>query len=215
MVPEQHMPIDFDEQMHEVRQWARPLHKVEAAYHPFEHAEGTYETSMWLADKYEQTGVPVNRRALGFASLGHDIFVNTPLNETFVPGYIFASYEHRSAFFTAQHLLSRGYDLKEVVQPVHDLIVSTKNGEACTTIEAVILRMADIFNTQDFEIFKDRAEAFYKEKCLFDGEQRSFSNWLPGAMRYLLGFLDKNLPEWFKENAIRHIRRILNEHETN
>ncbi len=201
--------------MDELREWARPLHHVEADYHPFEHAESVYEASMWLADRYEEMGHTVNRRLLGFTSLGHDIMVNAPLNESFVPGHVFPSFEHRSAFFTAQFLAIRGYDIETIVQPTHDLIVATKNGEPCNTLEAIILRMADIFNTQDFDTFKDRAEAFYNEKCRFDNEQRSFVEWLPGAMGYLRGFLDKNLPEWFTQTALRHINKLLNECKPN
>ena len=199
--------------MDEMREWARPLHNKEAEYHPFEHAESVYDACMWLADRYEEMGHSVDRRSLGFASLGHDIMVNAPLNQAFAPGYIFQSYEHRSAFFSAQYLANRGYDYASVIKPTYDLIVATKNGEPCNTIEAVIIRMADIFNTQDFELFKDRAEAFYSEKCRFDNEQRTFAEWLPGAMGYLQGFLDKNLPDWFTQTALLHINKMLAEHK--
>ncbi len=203
------MPIDFETQIQTIAEWAEPQHSDQAEFHHFPHSWGVYEISMALADQLEAVGTTINRRVLGFAAITHDIHAHKPLDEEVVPGMTFASKEHRSAWIALHYLVDSGYDEETVAQPVHDLIVTTRRGEDCNSPEAISLRMADIFNTsEDFEVFEERALAFYRETCKFERKTCTVAEWVPGAMDFLAGFLDSNLPMWFTDKAKANIQLL-------
>lgn len=207
------IPIDFDTQIVQIAQWVETQHTDEAEYHPFAHSWGVYETAMAYADFYEVAGLRIDRRKLAFACLGHDILVHVPLDKEIIPGQKFESLEHRSAWIFSNYLISKGYDEETVAKPVHDLIVTSKKGEELDTIESVILCMSDIHNTiEDFEVFEDRAHAFYREECMFKDLTCTFGEWLPGAMEHLAGFLDPRLPREFINTAKARINQLLSKY---
>ncbi len=199
--------IDLEMQIKELATWAELQHSDDAEFHHFPHSLGVCGTSMELANEFEASGAAVNRRNLAFAAIGHDIHAHVPLSTEVVPGQIFESKEHRSAWILYHYLISLGYDETSVAQPVYDLVVSTKHDEPCNTTESIILGMADIYNTQEFEVFEERAHAFYRETCLFEGKDCSFADWLPGAMVFLEGFLEK-LPASFANFGKANIKRL-------
>ena len=205
--------VDFEMQVREVAAWAELQHSDDAEFHHFPHALEVYSTCMELADEFEASGTVVNRRNLAFAAIGHDILAHVPLSTEIVPGQIFESKEHRSAWLLYNYLISRGYDEASVAQPVYDLVVSTKRDEPCNTTESIILGMADVYNTQEFEVFEERAQAFHRETCLFEGKDCSFADWLPGAMVFLEGFLDK-LPDPFADFGRANIQRLRDKYLT-
>jgi len=207
------VPIDFDTQILEIAQWAKEHHSDEADFHPFTHSWSVYETAMTYADYYESLGNVIDRRVLAFACLGHDILVHVPLDKEIIPGQKFESIEHRSAWIFSNYLISKGYSEATVAKPVHDLIITSKNGEELDTIESVILCMSDIHNTiEDLEVFEDRALAFYREECKFKKLTCTFTEWLPGAMEYLAGFLSPRLPQEFVDTAKKHINQLLSKY---
>ncbi len=210
------LPISLDEQVKDLSSWAEPRHSEKAEFHHFPHSQGVYEVSMKLADHYEALGYKINRRALAFGAIGHDIYVHLSLEE-FQPitGMTFESKEHRSAWLTRDHLLQVGFDEKTVAQPAYDIIVTTKWDEPVTTIEGLIIRIADIFNTsEEFEVFEERSWAYYREICYFENKTCSFEEWLPGAMNYLTGFIHEDMPDEFIASVKNNIDQILKKYPT-
>jgi hypothetical protein len=208
-IPEVQLPIEFDAQVALVAEWAAELHTNDAEFHHFPHSWRTYEVAMELADEFEASGVTISRRPLAFAALTHDIYTHIPKDQEIIEERSFASKEERSAWLTFHFLLAAGFDEESVARPTGDLILTTAHAQSDEKPEAIILRMADIHNTADsYEVFEERAQAFYRETCRFEGKSCSFAEWLPGAMDYLEGFLTDNLPSWFVDRSRANIRRI-------
>lgn len=208
-IPETQLPIDFDAQVDIVAGWAAELHSDDAEFHHFPHSWGVYKVAMELADEFEKAGISIDRRCLAFAALGHDVYAHEPKEKEVIEGKTFSSKEERSGWLTYHFLLAAGFDEETVARPTRELILTTARAQSDERPEAIILRMADIFNTsEEYEVFEERAWAFYRETCLFEKKECSFIEWLPGAMDYLEGFLTDNLPEWFLSRSRDNVARI-------
>ncbi len=205
------LPVNLDSQVNEIAYFAHFFHFEESEYHNFSHPWDVYETAMELADVFEAKGDTVDRRSLAFAAMLHDIYTVVPLTAADIDKMHFTSVEDRSAAITYHYLLGAGYDKDTVAKPVYDLIISTKRGQQLKSTEAVILRMADIYNTnQPFEIFEDRARAMHAESIRYGKCDCSFEVWLPSAMDYLRGFYDDpKIPDSFKVAADDNVNKIL------
>lgn len=211
LIEDWHAPIELSSQIADLAEIAKAYHTDEADFHHFPHSWQVYLDSMRIADMFESNGNLVDRRILAFAAILHDTRAHEPLSEAeqFILGL--ESIEDRSAAIGYFKLLELGYDEQTVAEPVSYLIGTTNRTVQLTTIESVILRMADVFNTnENFEIFEDRALAMYQESVRFKGCQKTFEAWLPGAMDYLRGFYtDPQIPDWFKVEADIKVERIL------
>lgn len=113
---------------------------VDLPYHNFEHARDTLSESYRLAEYCETNGLCPDRRVLMASSLFHDAGFNTPLEE-----HGFRSKEEYSAFIAGQVLPDFGFSQQDT-QHVQACIRSTERNVACQTLEAKILRRADLAN---------------------------------------------------------------------
>ena len=113
---------------------------TELPYHNFDyHVETVLHECRVYADYCEQNGLSVNRRVLFAAGLLHDAGYHEDMSHRF------SSKEQYSSYIADRVLPWYGYDPNEIDE-VMAAVNGTQRGSICTTLEAKILRRADLRN---------------------------------------------------------------------
>lgn len=197
------LPIAFKAQVSQVRKYVRPMYSRHLIHHNFTHADKVYATAMDLAESFKANGHTVNKQVLAFASYFHDVYSRDSLPSTY------NSPEERSAEIAFCYLTRKGYDKESIAIPVKRLVESTHCDAPCETVEAIILRMADIGNVAGpYSYFLLTSKNLWEEDCKFSGDI-CFEEWSARCYPVLQKYLSTNkLPKNFSEAAYKNIKRL-------
>jgi hypothetical protein len=147
-IPEDNEKHDFEAEVQLFAFMAQPFQEPGWPYHNWEeHVMETYAAAMRYCDECEAHGTVVDRLAVAFIVLGHDLGYGLyKNNEEVKKDTGFDSKEALSAHITEKLLLTMGKE-QGFIEKVKVGIMGTKLGEDCPTVEAKIARLADVSNT--------------------------------------------------------------------
>ena len=160
---------------------ARELYDDSLPYHNFAHAVEVLNESMRLADLCTENGIYVNRRVLAAAALLHDAnYYQDSANR-------FKTKEEYSQYIARNILPFFDYDIEEI-ELVEDCIKGTELGMSCTSIEAKIIRRADIGNvSRNREELLAKTLAFSLEEIQMKGLENIDWDSIVNKAKYVFG----------------------------
>lgn len=158
------------------------------AYHNLDHAANTMIKALDFADECEANGVYVNRFVLVASALYHDANYHEPLDTN-----TYETKEECSAAIATHDLTILGVDAA-TVEHVADCIRSTARGVSCKTIEAKILRKADLANLAGpFGEMIINSYNLFQEICAESGMSKGFLEFLGTVRLNIQEYLDEDI----------------------
>ncbi|MDB5164077.1 MAG: hypothetical protein JWS12_695 [Candidatus Saccharibacteria bacterium] len=132
-------------------------------YHGFAHPLHVFETAWQIADECEENGLSVNRKTLLAMVLFHDAgFQDWDESQ-------FSSREAYAAFLTGSILPDFGYTDEEIIE-VQAGIAATELGIKPASLEAKIMRRADLFGIQNYQTLLEGSYKLLQESCKLGGD---------------------------------------------
>lgn len=166
---------------------ARHLHRNDYEYHNWQHIENTLAEARRLMALCSENGVDSDQEVIELGVLLHDALFDVP--EDTHPDQ---SKEEFSAALAADVLQGFPVTPEKIIQ-VQSCILSTERGVRCTSLEAVIVRRADLANVADnYDVFMENAGKLLKEFRRIHGQDMPIEQWVKG--------IKENLDEYFSED---------------
>lgn len=181
-------------------------------YHSFDHVQDTLDAAHTLLARCDRYGVEVDGAVVEAALLFHDAGYHENHEEE---GY--GTKEAYSAAIARDELAEHGYG-KEFLDDVATCIRATEHAARPDTEEAKVVRAADLRNLmQDYETFRENAEALREEHRVLDGEELPRAEWVEQVTGTVEHFLDQEIrltPKYdeFHDRARANLERFRREH---
>ena len=155
-------------------------------YHGAEHPYDVLQRALKLIEKLEQSGEAVDLITVVCGALLHDAFMGLSPKQ-----FGFETAEHQAAEFAYALALQHGVPEKKAAK-LRDIIVSTNHGIDPESVEAKVLRAADLaLLAADYPEFKDSTDKLREEARLKRGPaaELGWQDFLPGAYNYLSNYV--------------------------
>lgn len=159
-------------------------------YHNFGHALYVVENGRQLVRYCEDNGLEPNEKVVFAAGLLHDAGFDVPVSD-----HGLRSKEEFSAQTAEMILGNHGYTDSEI-EHVAACIRSTERGVMCESIEAKILRRADLSNlTGDLEILFEHSRDLWQESWVLEPEKTpiTFDQFMKGVHQGLQPYLQEDV----------------------
>lgn len=159
-------------------------------YHNFAHALHTWEVAENLADYCEANELSADRRIIMASALFHDAGFEVPLAE-----HGLHSKEEYSAYIAGQVLPDFSFSTEELVH-VQDCIRSTERGIPCQSLEAKIIRRADLDNLTGNipSLLQNSWKLWVEADQLSEGSlPLQFNDWICGIRSNLQAYFDEDV----------------------
>lgn len=192
-------------------------------YHNFDHhVLGVWEEARGMAAYCEGQGVPVDLEILDPAVLFHDANVHRPLRKRY------PTYERWAGAIARTEVMGMGYETHRA-EEVRKAIVATTFGVPPRSLEAAILKRADIANVgASYATFISNGVKIFREQMRTKGLSPTrdvFEQWQQTTCAFLLGHLRDDEPfgdfdlspladvpmSPFKVAGLENIRRLTTE----
>ncbi len=156
------------------------LYDARLPYHNFEHALANLETCQKLIDHCIQVGRDVDATTIYLATLLHDAGFQDDEQALGQPS------KEAWAAELAERLL-RNFNVPEAtIQAVRQAILATACGQPCPTLEASIVKAADLAGlAADYPIFVRNAHRLWREQMLLTGQSITWDQWRQRALSVL------------------------------
>ncbi|MEX2517630.1 MAG: HD domain-containing protein [Gammaproteobacteria bacterium] len=197
-----------------LEQAAADLYDARMPYHNFTHVQTVLRESLALIERAESVGLQPNKRVIRAAILLHDAHYHEPHRTA---GY--ASKELYSAALARGLLPAHGYKRAEV-DAVSDAIASTQCGVKCQSLEAKIVKGADLAGlAYEYPVFLQNACALWQEEEWLLGQLVPWISWRDRAVNYVAAFLQEDLgfspacyashdQTWLQKNAHANLDKL-------
>lgn len=200
----------------------RPYYEETLEYHNFNgHILGTWESARKIARLCIGSGLAVNLDVIDRSVLFHDADVHKPLTKRY------PTLERRSAAIARKELRKYG-DPEDTILHTSASIISTTYGVKPKSIEAAIIKRADILNIgQDYKTFISNSVRLLREQFRLRGLQfdhDSVDAWIKTTASYLSGHLRDDEPfgdfdlsevdpscSLFKSDGMRNVNQFMAE----
>lgn len=175
-IPDDRARHDFEAQLQLFALAMEPFQEPNWPYHNWEwHIQTSFTEAMRLCDEREKhvPEEPANRLVVALAQLGHDSgYSHYKTEADLFEATGFSSREAYSCRITEVNAHAIGYDPK-IIEAAKECIMATKRGMPCQTLEAAIVRRADLFNiASDFEYFKQSTTRFRDEIAMLNHKNK-------------------------------------------
>lgn len=163
---------------------------IDLPYHNFEHATHTLDVSLALTEYCEENELSVNRKVIIASALLHDANFHIPIED-----HGFRSKEEYSAQIAAEVLPNLGYENDEIAH-VQSSIRSTERNIECESLEAKIIRRADLDNlTGSLPELMQNSWKLWLEAWQLSGGSLSlkFDDWMCGIHTNLQAYFDEDV----------------------
>lgn len=164
------------------------LYDPRLPYHNFSHVLDVLAASEELLSRCYADGISVDAEVVYPALLLHD----AGYHEDHIAGG-FESKEALSAELAAKELRRHQYPPK-LIEAVQAAILSTRCGATCQTIEARLVKAADLAGlAADYALFLQNSLRLWREDVLLSGKETPWSDWRVRAVNTIERFLSEDL----------------------